>query len=524
MSLTQLVQWLRRALKLTSYGALAYIVTLVLKALRRTNGRLLELPKFPCSSLTAADTQSRRYKRYTSAEYLYGNGEGMDMTDTEANSVWRRHLMPSQRLTAAQCLAAVSDMVYSTARSPANELTMSQLIEGVRRLWLYCTWPNFSTKKALPSRQQCEAVVGSLLKEAEIDPASLPRDDPALDHTEAEPTATVTFPSGQTETRRLWHSPHIPSPGAIKVPLWVVYPYALSMAATRIALNCLGWQSRWVTTSWGEMHVYDSGEDEGAGGEDDDAPPLLLVHGVFVTSHAVLGLATALRRRDRAGQQRRRRRVLVPDLLDFDWGFSQSGAAGRARVAAATAAASRHALGEAHPAAVDFADVDAAGCPSAVTLVDPLVELCQELGVPRVDICGHSLGGFVAQSLAAAHPELVRRVVLLSPAGGGRYNVVASLRGIANEHLTHELLPPYALPPQQWLRALVVPAMSAGMRIIQHSPSMAHLIQSLNYRKLDCLDPRPYCEHAERGRAGAPSSALAQPTLVVCGTEDTMCP
>lgn len=45
------------------------------------------------------------------------------------------------------------------------------------------------------------------------------------------------------------------------------------------------------------------------------------------------------------------------------------------------------------------------------------------LGYQRVDILGFSLGGFIAQELAAAHPELVRKVILAgtSNKGGGEH-------------------------------------------------------------------------------------------------------
>ena len=42
------------------------------------------------------------------------------------------------------------------------------------------------------------------------------------------------------------------------------------------------------------------------------------------------------------------------------------------------------------------------------------------LGLAPVDVVGHSLGGFVAGALAVERPELVRRVVLLSPLGVAR--------------------------------------------------------------------------------------------------------
>ncbi len=47
------------------------------------------------------------------------------------------------------------------------------------------------------------------------------------------------------------------------------------------------------------------------------------------------------------------------------------------------------------------------------------VALLDELGLPAVDLAGWSMGGFVAQQVAATAPERVRRLVLLSTSGGG---------------------------------------------------------------------------------------------------------
>jgi pimeloyl-ACP methyl ester carboxylesterase len=49
-----------------------------------------------------------------------------------------------------------------------------------------------------------------------------------------------------------------------------------------------------------------------------------------------------------------------------------------------------------------------------------VVEFCRAIGVNRFDPVGFSLGGMIAQQLAAEHPELVRRMILLGtgPRGG----------------------------------------------------------------------------------------------------------
>src|ERR1700729_3240416 len=51
-----------------------------------------------------------------------------------------------------------------------------------------------------------------------------------------------------------------------------------------------------------------------------------------------------------------------------------------------------------------------------LSTVEPLtkacVEFCGALGLTRFDVLGFSLGGMIAQQLAADHPETVRRIIL----------------------------------------------------------------------------------------------------------------
>lgn len=48
-------------------------------------------------------------------------------------------------------------------------------------------------------------------------------------------------------------------------------------------------------------------------------------------------------------------------------------------------------------------------------LVDWLAETFDRLGLPAADLCGQSLGGHLALRFTLAHPERVRRLVLLDP-------------------------------------------------------------------------------------------------------------
>jgi hypothetical protein len=59
--------------------------------------------------------------------------------------------------------------------------------------------------------------------------------------------------------------------------------------------------------------------------------------------------------------------------------------------------------------------------PSTVApLTKACLEFCRALGLTRFDVLGFSLGGMIAQQLAADHPEMVRRIILTGtgPRGG----------------------------------------------------------------------------------------------------------
>jgi pimeloyl-ACP methyl ester carboxylesterase len=65
------------------------------------------------------------------------------------------------------------------------------------------------------------------------------------------------------------------------------------------------------------------------------------------------------------------------------------------------------------------------------------------LEFPGVDLLGYSLGGFVAQYLAAKYPELVRKVVLVgtAPQGGEE-----RLLSVLDEARSHRAVPDIRLP------------------------------------------------------------------------------
>jgi len=58
-------------------------------------------------------------------------------------------------------------------------------------------------------------------------------------------------------------------------------------------------------------------------------------------------------------------------------------------------------------------------------LADDAARLVRELGLGRVNVLGHSNGGFIALHLALRHPRLVRRLVLVDTAASAEFRLVS---------------------------------------------------------------------------------------------------
>jgi pimeloyl-ACP methyl ester carboxylesterase len=102
-------------------------------------------------------------------------------------------------------------------------------------------------------------------------------------------------------------------------------------------------------------------------------PPVLLVHGYLWSRHVWDDVLPLLARRFR---------VIVPDLP----GFGDSEKPPPARYAYGFDAFS-----------------------------ESLVDLVAALGLGRVSVCGHSMGGAIALTLAANHPDMVDKLILVDP-------------------------------------------------------------------------------------------------------------
>ena len=163
----------------------------------------------------------------------------------------------------------------------------------------------------------------------------------------------------------------------------------------------------------------------------------------------------------------------------------------------------------------DFAghgDSDAPSGPvSIATFGQYLRELLAHLGISRAHLCGCSLGGMVAQWIAAAHPDLVTAIVLA--------NTGAQIGTVEN-----------------W-NARIDAVQVGGMAAIRDSILSRFFSQSFRDRSpsvvarigamIDATNPRGYvaaCAAVRDADLRTSSSSLSTPTLVIAGALDPATP
>jgi pimeloyl-ACP methyl ester carboxylesterase len=142
-----------------------------------------------------------------------------------------------------------------------------------------------------------------------------------------------------------------------------------------------------------------------------------------------------------------------------------------------------------------------------------------KLGFAQVDLLGYSLGGFIAQLLAAQSPGLVRKAILVgtAPQGGEEH-----LLEVLKETFSHKEAPDVRLPlfftPSEASQAAGRAFLSrASVRTVDRDPESGTAISDPQAKAL--ID---WC--ASKDPSNAILSAIKQPVLVVCGSDDTMLP
>ena len=147
-----------------------------------------------------------------------------------------------------------------------------------------------------------------------------------------------------------------------------------------------------------------------------------------------------------------------------------------------------------------------------------VIAVMDQLGVQQVIVAGHSMGGRIAWNLAAAHPERVSKLVLLSPDGFPDPN--------AKSDKTYEVpallgLLPYSLPKWALRMGGVAPAFADGSQLTPQMMQRYHDMMLAPGVRTALL------ERMRQTRNSDPVSRLQSikaPTLLLWGEKDAFIP
>ncbi len=164
-----------------------------------------------------------------------------------------------------------------------------------------------------------------------------------------------------------------------------------------------------------------------------------------------------------------------------------------------------------------LSDPDPTGRYDDARTVDVVVALLDRLGIARATVVGHSLGGRIAWTFAAAHPERVERLVLMAPDGfalpGLPYGEAPKV-GIVGRTL--QFVTPKPLVRSVLARAFANPAALSDALVTRYDDLLrapgARAVWIARWRQSVRLDPVPRL------------ATIEAPTLVVWGTDDHVIP
>ena len=141
------------------------------------------------------------------------------------------------------------------------------------------------------------------------------------------------------------------------------------------------------------------------------------------------------------------------------------------------------------------------------------------LGLTQVDLLGYSLGGFIAQLLAANSPGLVRKVILVgtAPQGGEEHLLAVLKEAFSHKEAPDVRLPLFFTPSKMSQDAGRAFLKRAGVRTADRDPESGTAISDPQAKAL--ID---WC--ASKDPENSILNGIGQPVLVVCGSDDTMLP
>ncbi len=156
------------------------------------------------------------------------------------------------------------------------------------------------------------------------------------------------------------------------------------------------------------------------------------------------------------------------------------------------------------------------------SLANATAGLMEAIGLPRADVLGWSMGGFVAQRLAIDHPARVSHLILAGTNPGGSHTVLGTPKAQAIDSepdpseadILRELYPPNRQGEgQRFLRRLELASQSG------ETPDDFHVAISTTHRQVAAEDPWLRSNRNYRQLA-----AIAAPTLATAGTQDPVVP
>jgi pimeloyl-ACP methyl ester carboxylesterase len=141
------------------------------------------------------------------------------------------------------------------------------------------------------------------------------------------------------------------------------------------------------------------------------------------------------------------------------------------------------------------------------------------LGLSEVDLLGFSLGGCVAQQIAAEHGRLIRKLILVgtAPKGGEEHLLAVLQEAFSKTDAPDVRLPLFFTPSSA--------SQSAGLAFLKRAKVRTEDRDTDNGSAV--TDPQAkalitWCATPDPGQAML--RAIKQPALVVCGSHDTMLP
>jgi len=386
-------------------------------------------------------------EKYSSAgnKPLWGKG----FSRSPPATVWRPYLL--EQKSALENLREIHGLLGIVDRKQ-EELTMDQLIEGVRRILCLKYMELLQQSDEYWSHHQAKSIALALASECGL---PLPLPDGGMEE-------CASFGSDLIIER------------LFPCPKWLQLSQRVPLASLRLVFqNVWSWSSYYVETPFGQLHVYDTCfPGEGAAPPRDGHPPLLLQHGAFVTGWSMTLLGWLLSRRGR--------RVIMPDLFDFDNGLSASNLSGGAKVR------SHH------------EHLEALVC---------VVRKASANGTQMLDIAGHSYGGFLAPFLAERclkEGMPIRKVVMICP--GGPSNIM----------FNHPLIVRFLQQPLETIDKMkpwFVPGVFAQTMV---KVGLSVMLSPNNVNFLLSNDPSNYHWN------NANNWGTALPSLVVWGADDTI--